>query len=144
MTETATLDEYRDVIGKARTLVVAWRDADARAAEPTDEPRIEWFNRWRDEAITKYNAIEQYLITPNPDMVATRLEAIEGTSRAMTEKCEWGQVAPEAEEPFLVFMNTLRTLWPKFPDNGTPEASESEPLYRILAGEFTAVQPRRD
>ena len=145
MTETATLDDYRDVIGKARTLVIAWRDAEAKVMPqpPNDDAGIAWFDKWRDDAIVKYNSLPQYLVTPNPDMLVTRLDELRGTSRAMSERCDWGRLAPGAEGPFDAFATTIRTLWPRFPDNGTPEATAAEPLLRAVADEFTPVEPRQ-
>jgi hypothetical protein len=143
MAEAATVDEYRDVIAKARALVLAWRDAEARPDTPSDEPRIEWFNQWRDRAVEMYNSTQQYLADPYPEMLATRLGEIAGVSRAMDERCEWEKVAPAAEQPFVVFASTIRALWSKFPRKGTPEAAEAEPVYRGLAAEFEPVAPRR-
>lgn len=138
----ATPDEYRDLLAKGRALVVAWRDADVHADSPSDEDRVEWFDRWRDKAIEMYNSAQQYLVDPNPDMLATRLGEVSGINRAMSEKCEWEKVAPEAVDPFCAFDDTLRALWSKFPDNGTPEAREAEPVFRTLAAEFQPVARR--
>jgi hypothetical protein len=139
----ANPDEYRDLLAKARALVVAWRDADVHADTPPDEGRIEWFDRWRDKAVEMYNSTLQYLVNPNPDMLATRLDEIRGINRAMSENSEWEKMAPGAVEPFRVFASTIRALWSKFPDNGTPEALEAEPIFRELAAGFQPVAPRR-
>ena len=67
----------------------------------------------------------RFLVTPYPDVSVTRLDEIRGNSRAMSERCEWSQLAPEAQGPFDAFATTIRTLWPKFPITAPPRRPRS-------------------
>lgn len=134
-----TIDEYRALLADAREVVVALRDT--AAPDGTRESCRAWFEYWQSETIEEWNHIRVLLDASDPDGVAGLLDIIRTVGRAINERCDWPDIAPRAAAARSTFADHLFEIWPRLPDNGTPEAHQVREFFPTLAAEFQPVEP---